>query len=129
MGIIPAPSKVQEKDAKPNGNRKSLDANFAKLKPLRGSTGLKTFTEMRDPTERSHAEKKDQDSKKRRNVDSDDDLDVEVKLEDAEASKDTNATLSPEDAKRRGELAEGVQKIRVSDLFFHIPMFARTSKS
>ena len=70
---------------------------------------------MRDPTERLNGDKKDRDNKKRRDVDSDDDLDLEVKLEEAEASKDANAMLSPEDARRQGELAEGVQKIRVSE--------------
>lgn len=113
MGIIPLPTKPQEKIATPNGNRKSMDANFAKLKPLSGSNALKTFTQMRDPTERPNGEKKDKDSKKRRDFDSDDDLDVEDKPEDAEASKDAKATLSPEDARRQGELAERVQKIRV----------------
>ena len=68
---------------------------------------------MRDPTERSNGEKPDKDSKKRRDFDSDDDLDTEDKAEEAEASKDANATLSPEDARRQGELAERVQKIRV----------------
>ena len=91
-----------------------MDANFAKLKPLSGSSGLKTFTEMRDPTERVNGDKKDKTSKKRRDVDSDDDVDLEVKPEEGEPSKDANAMLSPEDARRQGELAEGVQKIRVS---------------
>ena len=91
-----------------------MDANFAKLKPLSGSTSLKTFTQMRDPTERLNGDKY-KNSKKRRDVDSDDDLDPEVKLEDAEGLRDANAMLSPEDARRHGELAEGVQKIRVSE--------------
>lgn len=68
---------------------------------------------MRDPTERSNGEKQGKDSKKRRDFDSDDELETEDKAEDAEASKDANATLSPEDARRQGELAERVQKIRV----------------
>ncbi len=113
MGVIPTPGKAQDKASLPNGNRKSMDANFAKLKPLSGSSGLKTFTEMRDPSERLNGNKKDKNSKKRRDMESDDDLDTELKAEEAE-SKDANAMLSPEDAKRQGELAEGVQKIRVS---------------
>ena len=113
MGIVPAPSKVQDTASVPNRTRKSMDANFAKLKPLGGSSGLKTFTEMRDPSERVNGDNTDKKSKKRRDVDSDDDLE-EVKTEEGEASKDTNAMLSPEDARRQGELAEGVQKIRVS---------------
>lgn len=117
MGIIPSPLKQEEKITTPNGNRKSMEANFAKLKPLGGSTGLKTFTQMRDPTERSNGEKKDKESKKRREFGSNDELDVEDKFDDAEASKDVDAMLSPEDAKRQRELAEGVQKIRVSGCF------------
>ena len=114
MGVIPTPSKPQDKALIPNGNRKSMDANFSKLKPLTGSSGLKTFTEMRDPSERLNGDKKDKNSKKRRDVDSDEDVDVEAKAEEGESSKDANALLSPEDAQRQGELAEGVQKIRVS---------------
>ena len=112
MGVIPTPSKTQDKASIPNGNRKSMDANFSKLKPLTGSSGLKTFTEMRDPSERLNGDK-EKNSRKRRDVDSDEDVDVEAKADEGESLKEANALLSPEDAQRQGELAEGVQKIRV----------------
>ena len=106
-----------------------MDANFAKLKPLSGSSGLKTFTEMRDPSERSNGDKTDKTSKKRSTMDSDDEIDEGVKLEEGESAQDSTTLLSPEDARRQGELAEGVQKIRVRYPFPTVPSALPPSSS
>ena len=71
---------------------------------------------MRDPTE-TNGEKSGKVGKKRQSdLDSDEEDDarddVLAKTEDAE-SKEADADLSPEDLRRQGELADGVQKIRV----------------
>ena len=39
-----------------------------------------------------------------------------VKDEDVDIQDISNATLSPDDARRQGEISEGVQKIKVSAL-------------
>lgn len=39
-----------------------------------------------------------------------------VKQEDTDVQESGISALSPDDAKRQGELAEGVQKIRVNDI-------------
>ena len=118
MGILasPAPRTQERTAATSNGQRRSMQADFAKLKPL-NPNGLKGFTQMRDPSERSNGDKKDKSAKRRQtDVDSDEDLDkddTEIKFEEGESSKDANAMLSPEDARRQDEVAEGVQRIKV----------------
>ena len=116
MGIVSNASKAQPKTPIANGKRRSIQDDFSKFKPL-NSNGLKNFSTMRDPNGPNGESKKDRaGSKRRTDIDSDDDLDatddVLIKAEDVE-SKDADAMLSPEDAKRQGELADGVQKIRV----------------
>lgn len=115
MGILASSPKVQEKTPPPSAKRRSMQADFAKLKPLDPSS-LLGFSKFRDPSDRSpksSGNTNDAD-KKRRNDDSDEDIYFKDEtLEDGE-SKTGVAMLSPEDARRQGELAEGVQKIRVS---------------
>lgn len=135
MGIVPAPAatpKVQEKLVTPNGKRKSMQADFANLKPL-NPNGLANFSKIRDPAERGQTNgSKDKSSTKRQqDVDSDEDIDIKdeglVKLEDTE-SNNADAMLSPEDAKRQGELAEGVQKIRVGNPLVILDIFSSTDQ-
>lgn len=74
------------------------------------------FSNFRDSEHRpSLGDAKDNLLKEDSDMDSDEDEDRNAKIakqEDAE-SQDSNSMLSPEDAKRQGELAEGLQKIRV----------------
>lgn len=118
MGILPSSPKIKEKSLPSNGKRRSMQADFANLKPL-NPNGMRGFSNFRDPTERSevNGDKKGKSGKKRQDdADSDDDLDIKTEdvtnAEDVE-SKETDTNISPEDAKRQKELAEGVQKIRV----------------
>lgn len=114
MGILPSP-KANEKPAV-TAKRKSLPMDFANLKPLNPS-GAMGFSKFRD---------NETDSPKNGNnrftgrttddMDSDEDegiSDRQIKEEDIDP-QDSKVTLSPEDVKRQGELAEGVQKIKVS---------------
>lgn len=118
MGILPSSPKISDKLAVSNGKRRSMQADFAKLKPL-NPNGLMGFSKFRDPNERFETNGvKDKASKKRSN-DEDSDEDVEIRKEvliktQGDDIQEANGMLSPEDARRQGELAEGVQKIRVS---------------
>lgn len=119
MGILQSVPKAQEKTPVSNGNRRSMQADFAKLKPL-NPNGLTGFSKFRDPNEADSNEDSGKKAGKKRHsiVDSDDEeTDVKnqvlIKLESDDV--DSNGVLSPEDAKRQGELAQGVQKIRVSN--------------
>ena len=118
MGILPSSPKMPDKLAASNNKRRSMQADFAKLKPL-NPNGLMGFSKFRDPNERSEAEKFKSNYIKKRSNDEDSDEDVETSKEvliktDGDDIQEANGVLSPEDAKRQGELAEGVQKIRVS---------------
>ena len=116
MKILPTAAKATPKTPVSNDKRRSIQEDFPKFKPL-NSDALKSFSTMRDPHEtngeRSRGSRKD---KAISIDDSDEDIDAEdtvvIKAENAN-ERDTDAMLSPEDAKRQGELAEGVQKIRV----------------
>ncbi|CAF9915010.1 MAG: hypothetical protein ALECFALPRED_009900 [Alectoria fallacina] len=117
MGILPSSPKISDKLAVSNGKRRSMQADFAKLKPL-NPNGLMGFSKFRDPNERFETNGvKDKASKKRSN-DEDSDEDVEIRKEvliktQGDDIQEANGMLSPEDARRQGELAEGVQKIRL----------------
>lgn len=117
MGILASP-KTQEKPATTTAKRRSVQMDFANLKPLKagGALGFSTFRDN-ESRSTSYGNGKKKDSKKAGDdaMDSDEDEDDEVvgKLEDVDSTDFTNTTLSPDDAKRQGELAEGVKKIKV----------------
>ena len=99
-----------------------MQADFANLKPLNPS-GLMGFSKFRDPNESSGTNGTSRvtaGKKKHSDVDSDDDeTDVakEVFIQtEGDDVQDDSGMLSPEDAKRQAELAQGVQKIRVGGL-------------
>lgn len=121
MGILPSSPKVPDKLAVSNGQRRSMQADFAKLKPL-NPNGLMGFSKFRDPNERSETERLKNKASKKRSNDEDSDEELEAPKEvliksEGDDIQEVNGMLSAEDAKRQGELAEGVQKIRVSS--FH----------
>lgn len=99
----------------PASRRKSGALDFGSLKPLNAAAGTKNFGGYR---ERSPKTKK----KSAEAMDSDADDDDEIKAEDAdgEDEKDNsgNGLLSPEDALKQGELADGVRKIKVCRSFW-----------
>lgn len=117
MGILASP-KPQEKPPMTTAKRRSVQMDFANLKPLKpgGALGFSTFRDN-ESRSTSYGNGKNKDTKKLGGdaMDSDEDEDDEIvgKLEDVDSSDFTNSTLSPDDAKRQGELAEGVKKIKV----------------
>ena len=118
MGILPPSPKAQEKPLPSQGKRRSLQADFANLKPL-NPHALSGFSKFRDPNEQSGTNGTTSSrSGKRRTDDDSDDEDGETKKEvliktQGDDIPDPNGMLSPEDAKRQTELSQGVQKIRV----------------
>lgn len=110
MGILP-PEKAQASPAA--SRRKSTGLNFSSLKPLNASTGTKNFVGYRDASATSpKSKRKDADAM---DSDADDEDEIKIKIEEADDDKEVNdkGMLSPEDALRQGELAEGVRKIKV----------------
>jgi hypothetical protein len=106
MGIL-KDSKVQDT---PAAKRKSLQADFSNLGPLKseGTVGFLNFRDHDSGRKGSKANDDEMDS-------DDDDTDNPIlgKADDEEA-KDDGRFLSPDDIKRQGELAEGVERIHVS---------------
>ena len=115
MGIL-KPSKLEQTPT--SAKRKSVQDAFATLGPLKkeGTVGFSGFRD-RDRTAKAGPGKKmsgdDMES------DSDEDNDgIAGKMEDVDdvEVKKENGLLSPEDAERTGQLAEGVRKIKVCHL-------------
>jgi hypothetical protein len=96
----------------PAARRKSGALNFGSLKPLDAASGTKNFGGYREASQQSPKTKvKTEDT-----MDSDADDEDEIKADDVDEEKDESGKglLSPEDALKQGELAEGVRKIKVS---------------
>ena len=115
MGILATEKK---KAAEPTPRRKSGGLDLSALKPL-SATGTKNFAGYRESARKDGKGKRSEDA-----MDSDvedDDDDAKIKVEDEE-DKDPSGKglLSPEDARREGELEEGVRKIKVS-IIGHTP--------
>ena len=116
MGILPSPPSASRPST--TTKRKS-GPDFGDLKPLK-PTGGAGFSAFRD-TPRKTAKRKDKAAAKAESDmdDSDEDLADDEgplfpsKIEDANGPDEAGKMLSPEDARRQGELAEGVQKIKV----------------
>lgn len=116
MGILPSP-KSHDKLISSSAKRRSVVTDFATLKPLKPG-GVLGFSSFRDTNDRSTSlgTAKEKSSKDDSDMDSDEDeagKGKSVKQEDAEVQELVMSAMSPDDAKRQGELAEGVQKIRV----------------
>lgn len=123
MGVLPSskPSVATPASIK----RRSGQLDFSNLGPLKtqGTVGFSAFRDHKEDSGRKKKSRKnsnsavgamDEDSE-----DDDDDDDDAIKLEDVDEEKNGNAKkdkslLGPEDAKLTGELAESVNRIRVS---------------
>ena len=92
--------------------RASIQADIANLKPLKPGGAL-NFTGIRDGNSPSQRKDKDGD-------DMDSDEDVTTKVNDRTNDIDEEvkmSSLSPEDARKQGEIADGVEKIQVSIIY------------
>ena len=125
MGVMPTKAQATPTAAK----RRSGQLDFSKLGPLKtsGTVGFSTFRDSEAQSSRRKKPKKlsngnigtamDEDS----DEDDDDDNDaILAKLEDVDTKYD-KSKLGPEDAKFSGELADGVNRIRVN---FNPPFFS-----
>lgn len=101
--------------------RKSVTTDFSKLGPL-NKYGTVGFSGYRDNAGSRKSSRADPDA-----MDSDDDDDNERArddVEDADAKDENGHLLSPEDARKQEEVAEGVRKIKVRSHLFSIDLFA-----
>lgn len=106
MGIL-KDSKSQ--DTAGSVKRSSLQPDLSTLGPIKPGGGV-GFLNFRDGSEdKQKAKKADDDMES----DDDDETSIPIKTEDYDA-KDDDQKLSADDAKRQGELSEGLRKIRVS---------------
>lgn len=114
MGILEAPKSAQT----PISNkRKSTD--FGKLGPLSkfGTVGFSKYREHE--TTQKKGVPKDDDDMADSDPDDDDDRRGGREKDDVEIQDSNGKLLSPEDARKQGELTEGVKKIKVGDIFHH----------
>lgn len=112
MGILATPE--SEKTPLATKRRSVGTTDFSKLGPLK-STGTVGFSGYRDAgaAKRKNKITEGMDS----DADDEDDERIPNGTDDAETKQEDGKLLSVEDARRQGELAEGVQKIKVSDGF------------
>ena len=114
MGILSTPDSEK---TPVTSKRKQSGPDFSKLGPLK-TAGTVGFSGYRDAsTTKRRGKNKDADA-----MDSDADDEDEGPLpngaDESETKQEGDKLLSPEDARRQGELAEGVQKIKVSNVKF-----------
>lgn len=116
MGILP--SKKEEKTPA-SAKRRSLHADFSSLGPLK-KEGTVGFSQFRD-TEKGPKTKGKSSKKGEEDMDSDSDDDDAANVgsfamedDDVDTRKEPGL-LSPEDAERTGQIAEGVRKMKVGD--------------
>lgn len=100
-----------------SAKRRSGQIDFSSLGPLKagGTVGFSTFRDQGTEAARRRKARKKSNGNIAEDSDDDDDDDSEGlggKMEDAD-DKDALSKLAPEDAKFQGELADGVNRIRV----------------
>ena len=124
MGILPGPKPIDKPAA--TAKRKSIPMDFSQLKPLNpsGALGFSTFRDNEASSVRNGKSK--QARKDMDDMDSDEEegfSERPIKEEELDPQDSVKHTLSPEDIKQQGELAAGVQKIKVSILIACYPPF------
>lgn len=114
-GIIQSTKNPQATPA--SAKRRSGQLDFSNLGPLKagGTVGFSTFRDQTtDTSHRRKARKKSNGNIADDSDDDEDDDDVPItKMEDTDDKIDTSK-LAPEDARFQGELADGVNRIHVS---------------
>ena len=116
MGILKSKS---SQPSATTAKRRCVQTGFADLKPIKPG-GTVGFTQFRDGGARSSGKKDGDDA-----MESDDEDEGNTKTDgvgkEGEGEVGASGMLSAEDAKKTGELAEGVKKIKVcySPLLYH----------
>lgn len=101
--------------------RRSVPMDFSALKPLKkeGTIGFTTFRDN-EPRSATGAKIKKTEDDDEMDSDSDDDHQLALKdVDDDEVIKKDPNLLSPEEAEKAGQLAEGVRKIKACFFTFH----------
>ncbi|KAL8670390.1 MAG: hypothetical protein Q9168_005072 [Polycauliona sp. 1 TL-2023] len=130
MGILQSPN-AQVKTPETTSKRKSLQDAFAGLKPLTPG-GTVGFTGFRDSAAQSTSKRADKGISKKADSDMESDEDEDAggrapaRNDDGESKESNHTNLSPEDARRQDEVAEGVQKIRLKRQHSAEPLNSRT---
>ncbi|KAL6711260.1 hypothetical protein ACN47E_005791 [Coniothyrium glycines] len=107
MGILDSP-KTPQIVSPATDRRKSGALDFGSLKPLNASAGTKNFGGYRETSPKSKQKSVDA-----MDSDADDEDDIKVEEDDEDKEDDGKGMLSPDDALKQGELAEGVRKIKL----------------
>ena len=111
MGILKTKKPATTPSSTAATKRRSVPTDFANLKPLKPG-GARGFTGLRDGNPSPH----NRNGTLSPDDDMSDDEEREEKFVDADDGNDgKDEHLSPEEARKRGELADGVRKIRVCD--------------
>ncbi|KAI9644698.1 hypothetical protein NHQ30_006724 [Ciborinia camelliae] len=115
MGILP--NSKQEKITGSATKRRSRQLDFGNLAPLKstGTVGFSAFRDSDTSAKRNKSRKKSNGSVgMMEDSDDDDDDDIRgVKMEEVDDKDESQQTLSTEDAKFQGELADGVGRIKL----------------
>jgi len=124
MGVL-ASTKTSS-TAPGSAKRRSAQLDFSAIGPLKtgGTVGFSAFRDQdTEASRRRKARKKRSsnigDSMNDSDDDEDEDSDMLGKMEDVEDKVLDTSKLAPEDARFQGELAEGVDRIRVSPRLHH----------
>lgn len=118
MGILQTP---EAEKTPASTKRKSSGPDFSKLGPL-NKFGTVGFSGYRDTAASKRKGKKKDDDDDAMDSDNDDDDDERgtEQGDDVDLKQDNGSLLSPEDARRQGEIAEGVQKIKVDAALMNV---------
>jgi hypothetical protein len=112
MGIL----ETAETEKTPvSAKRKSSGTDFSKLGPLNkfGTVGFSGYRDGASSKKKSKDKAANDDAMDSDAEDNDDGLNMEQD-DETDVKQENGRMLSPEDARRQGEIAEGVQKIKVS---------------
>jgi hypothetical protein len=102
MGIL-RPQKSATPKTSSSAKRRSVQSGFANLKPLKAGGAL-GFVGVREEKGKKKADDE---------MESDDEEGSKGQTSDVDGEDATGNTLSPDDVKQQGEIAEGVKKIKV----------------
>jgi hypothetical protein len=117
MGILETPEAEKTPVAT---KRMSSGPDFSKLGPLTkfGTVGFSGYRDKAASKRKSKGKTGDEDAMDSDIEDNDDGPGVELD-EDVDVKQENGKMLSPEDARRQGEIADGVQKIKARSLVYN----------
>lgn len=111
MRIFPGPDAEQ---TPASTKRKASGPDFSNLGPLNkfGTVGFSGYRDSANTRRKTRSKSGDADAME--SDEEEDEREGEMDQDDADGKQENGRMLSPEDARKQGEIAEGVQKIKVS---------------